>query len=392
MRLSELQILHIIQKDYETFRKLRTHLSNGLFLDTENRGIYQAITILADRYSHAPTWSEIRQFLYERTDDADRKRAIRRTVRKIDAASVHPDYVSDLIYRERQKADMRSILQEEVLPALDSPDPLPMERIKEKLSDIAEGGTNQEPNYFDPKQIQYPDPEDAVPTGLEGLDSALRGGLFPGELGLIIGVPEEGKTLLSIGFSVAGAISGRRVYFFTLDETGPQLAHKFILRSTGKEEKATKLPRYLDLVRIIDRSGGCSIDDLSSFLFREGTPGLVIVDAGDQLLPSIKRKERRFELGEVYDSFLKFSRQFKVPTWVTTHATIKSSQFSSRKLLDISEAKLEKSKVASVILFLIKQDDPQLLRIRVGKARRPPGRRSFLVRMDSARQLMMEEK
>ncbi|MUV14928.1 ATPase domain-containing protein [Noviluteimonas gilva] len=62
-----------------------------------------------------------------------------------------------------------------------------------------------------------------VPTGVEGLDVILDGGLTPHRLYLIEGVPGSGKTTMALQFLRSGAAAGERVLYVTLSETEREL-------------------------------------------------------------------------------------------------------------------------------------------------------------------------
>lgn len=62
-----------------------------------------------------------------------------------------------------------------------------------------------------------------VPTGIEGLDDILRGGLVPNRLYLVEGRPGSGKTTLALQFLMAGVAAGERCMYVTLSETSEEL-------------------------------------------------------------------------------------------------------------------------------------------------------------------------
>ncbi|PEN12758.1 circadian clock protein KaiC [Longibacter salinarum] len=62
-----------------------------------------------------------------------------------------------------------------------------------------------------------------VPTGIEGLDAILRGGLPRGEVFLVQGTPGTGKTLLSIQFLRAGVENGESCLFISLSQSAEGL-------------------------------------------------------------------------------------------------------------------------------------------------------------------------
>src|SRR5476651_680928 len=70
-----------------------------------------------------------------------------------------------------------------------------------------------------PDTTDFPLP-DRLPTGVEGLDRILHGGLFKGGIYIVAGLPGSGKTILGnqIGFAHA-ARGGRALYVTLLSET-----------------------------------------------------------------------------------------------------------------------------------------------------------------------------
>jgi circadian clock protein KaiC len=67
-------------------------------------------------------------------------------------------------------------------------------------------------------------PDDAtVPTGIEGLDYILRGGLPANHLYLVEGDPGTGKTTLALQFLLAGRARGEKGLYVTLSETKAEL-------------------------------------------------------------------------------------------------------------------------------------------------------------------------
>ena len=62
-----------------------------------------------------------------------------------------------------------------------------------------------------------------VPTGIEGLDDILHGGLYPHRMYLIEGDPGAGKTTLALQFILAGVRRGETCLYVTLSESEPEL-------------------------------------------------------------------------------------------------------------------------------------------------------------------------
>src|SRR5579883_3343834 len=70
-----------------------------------------------------------------------------------------------------------------------------------------------------------------VPTGIEGLDNILGGGLTPNRLYLVEGDPGAGKTTLGLQYLLAGARRGDAGLYVSLSETKEELAG--VARSHG---------------------------------------------------------------------------------------------------------------------------------------------------------------
>lgn len=66
-------------------------------------------------------------------------------------------------------------------------------------------------------------PDDVCPSGVEGLDYILNGGLPRNCLYLIQGDPGSGKTTLALQFLLEGVQRGERVFYITLSETKAEL-------------------------------------------------------------------------------------------------------------------------------------------------------------------------
>ena len=69
------------------------------------------------------------------------------------------------------------------------------------------------------------------PTGIEGLDDILAGGLPRGGVFIVQGDPGSGKTTLALQFLLEGVRRGERVFYITLSETREELLN--VARSHG---------------------------------------------------------------------------------------------------------------------------------------------------------------
>ena len=70
--------------------------------------------------------------------------------------------------------------------------------------------------------------EDVTPTGFDGIDRLLGGGLRPAELTVMAARPGMGKTAIAINVAAQVAASGRRVLILSLEMTLTQLAQRLL--------------------------------------------------------------------------------------------------------------------------------------------------------------------
>ena len=70
-------------------------------------------------------------------------------------------------------------------------------------------------------------PHMKIPTGVEGLDRMLHGGLLPGRPYLLVGEPGTGKTTLALEFLLRGVRQGEEVLYVTLEEPPNEIRNDF---------------------------------------------------------------------------------------------------------------------------------------------------------------------
>ena len=74
-----------------------------------------------------------------------------------------------------------------------------------------------------PDTTNYPVPKEICPTGLDGLDAIISGGLPRNCFDLIQGDPGSGKTTLALQFLFEGRSRGETVLYITLSEGREEL-------------------------------------------------------------------------------------------------------------------------------------------------------------------------
>jgi len=216
---------------------------------------------------------------------------------------------------------------------------------------------------------------DTVPTFIPSLDRALRGGLLPGELGVVMAPPNRGKSLTLLNFAVGAMLSGHNVLYVSLEDgiqgIGPRMYARLTRRDIatmsndvgGTLRTLQKLLPFChgDLRLVYRPPMRTGIRDLHTLLDRvEHSDGIrfeqVIVDYADRLKPPRKRKDQWLELSEIYTALLGFGAERRVSLWTGSQAKI--SAFKKKQMdLDDTAGSFGKAAEATVVITYDQTDD-----------------------------------
>lgn len=145
-----------------------------------------------------------------------------------------------------------------------------------------------------------------IPTGLQDLDEFLSGGLRPGRVTLIGGIPGAGKTTLAGQIADNCATKGCDVLFFSMEESGMDLLSRSIIRDSNLAKSKTlelgydintfraKKGDYLDKIgarlRIEDAGINFSVSNIEvavkDITDTAGKAPVVIIDSLQRIPPS----------------------------------------------------------------------------------------------------------
>jgi KaiC/GvpD/RAD55 family RecA-like ATPase len=223
-----------------------------------------------------------------------------------------------------------------------------------------------------------------VPTGIGTIDSRIRGGLGPGELGVVLSPPKGGKTATLVNFGTHAALLGKRVLHVTLEISKFMVTERYDMRIGGlstEEIQASKKGTLLAIRKHVQDTGGeILIVDLSSesvtpdriqnLIALHGPIGLVILDYAD-LMVSYTSEDRRAVLGQNYRDLRKVGVRMDVPTWTAsqgTRDTIESEEFGLQNMAE----DITKSHTADVVICMMQspeQRQREIMRAKVAATR-----------------------
>jgi len=244
-------------------------------------------------------------------------------------------------------------------------------------------------------------------TGFVGIDKFIRGGVDQGELLVIIGGTNIGKSHAGVHCGAACALRGLKVIHFSVEMSRFQIARRYDarigmkaaeriygqdmgLRTLGKKYGKILAKGGSVLIedfKKYDERGRMSdvlarrpkVSDLKSVLVRlEASTGFIpdiaIVDMADHLGAERTYTDERFATSEVYASLRRLGGEFGLPVITMSHITRSSQRSNIVDLTDISED-INKARIADIILALCqtrKEEERGVLRVHVAKNREGP--------------------
>jgi replicative DNA helicase len=231
---------------------------------------------------------------------------------------------------------------------------------------------------------------DKVKTGLYHLDTLLEGGLSTPELGIVLGPPNRGKSmvLINIGFGAAGLGSGKNVVHFTHEMKAEQVSRRYAARMVFKfpspGDNLTEYDNQIQLaarklvpgkIRVVGGARKMTTSEWETIMDRivaEGfKPGLIIDDYFDLLEPPKHYNERRFELSSIYEWGRGMSDKYNCPVWSASQGNRESLSKEIIGMAQIAED-INKAAIADIIVALCQtyeEEQTDQCRLFLAKAR-----------------------
>ncbi|KKN62973.1 hypothetical protein LCGC14_0506830 [marine sediment metagenome] len=228
-----------------------------------------------------------------------------------------------------------------------------------------------------------------IKTGWPHVDIHLGGGLAAGELGIILGPSNRGKSmaLVNIAYGAASIGSGKNVVIFTHEMSykvyAKRLAARMLFRFptvggdlTVYEADVKNVAKKLmpGKIRIIGgmRMTTNQIEVALDRMIAEGYDfQLIIDDYPDLVIPPRFRKERRFEITETYEWFRRTAEKYNVPVWGASQANRAAYRKEVVSLEDIAEdiGKVNLSDIVVALCQTRKEEEKDRCRLFLAKVR-----------------------
>ncbi len=237
-------------------------------------------------------------------------------------------------------------------------------------------------------------------TGWNDIDGITGGGLGKSELGVVIAPTGAGKSMVLVHLGSQGLKEGKTVVHYTLELQDTVIATRYDSCITGYP--LSDIINFKDEVyeEIKDIEGSLIVKEyptksastntirahLSRLVKRGITPGMVIVDYADLLKPVQMRKEKREELGSIYEELRALSTEFQCPVWTASQTNRSGLSAEVITMEQISEA-FNKCFVADFIMSVsrtIEDKQNNQGKIFIAKNRNGPDGMVYNIFMDTS--------
>ena len=191
-----------------------------------------------------------------------------------------------------------------------------------------------------------------ITTGWNDIDAITGGGIGKSELGVVIAPTGAGKSMVLVHLGSQALKEGKTVVHYTLELQDTVIATRYDSCITGyplsdiinfKEEVYEEI-KNIDGSLIVKEYPTKSASTntirahLSRLVKRGVNPGMVIVDYADLLKPVQVRKEKREELGSIYEELRALSTEFQCPVWTASQTNRSGLSAEVITMEQISEA------------------------------------------------------
>lgn len=251
-----------------------------------------------------------------------------------------------------------------------------------------------------------------VRTGWPTLDHLTGGGLGGGELGFVCGGTGQGKSSILVNFAAAALDTMTPVIYLTHELSELAVASRITARITGLPEMEVRQggPRYAETVanlikhrrhlRIKYMNPGTTPGAIRSYISRVSQmdsihPGLIIDDYADELTRSDRKSygNRYEDMGIITSELIVIAKDFKCPLWTASQFN-RTGFFKEDAGAEAVSDSFQKIMKADVVLVLNQTREQKAQGVgvcRIDKNRSAPDQRSFLLRMEYQRMLIVEQ-
>jgi len=229
------------------------------------------------------------------------------------------------------------------------------EEIRKLIDNALKLGTSPDIGYLYDEQFEERyeiKARDVVSTGWDVLDGMTQGGLGSGELGVVIASTGAGKSMVLAHLGAQALKQGRTVVHYTLELDDKTIGRRYDAALTGIPLNSLSAKKDVVFEKIKDVPGKLIIKEyptksaspetlrshLTKLKERDIDVGMIIVDYGDLLRPSVTRKEKREELETIYEELRGIAKENGCPLYTASQTNRDGYNADVVTMNSISEA------------------------------------------------------
>jgi replicative DNA helicase len=235
----QLHILAVAARSPAFVLRFRNVLAANYFNDPGHADVMQVLLSYADKYKGVPTRVTFEEALKDALPAASLARATTVLAKMYKEDISDADAVTDRVV-EFGKTQALCLAVMESADLIEKQQTKKIRSVMDQASLVGEDLLNAGIDYrktMDARLLASDDDDarDTVPTGIYHLDMLLNGGLGRGELGMFIGAPKRGKSmvLVNVAFGALVASAGYNVVYYTLEINERKIARRFDTRLAG---------------------------------------------------------------------------------------------------------------------------------------------------------------
>lgn len=372
------RLVHHFMEDKKYFSDMFEILDNNMFTDPNLRRFTGALMNYFDKNGIVPSYETIEiELRKEVKDDYDIELIVELVQQIKDTTDEGVDTIKKTAHKFFKQQNYAKIVNK-VSELLKNGD---VDRVDE-LEDIwrkalisgnrDDLGTKLKDDLADVLSDEY---RQAIPTGVDGIDESLEGGLGKGELGVIIGPSGFGKTSMTTAFANQSASQGYKTVQIVFEDKPKQIQRKHISRITNIEARDLSKPENIERVRaemekvhIFDDTlrikkyptGEVTPIQIKNYLKKLTNsgfkPDIVFIDYFECLAASKNYKDVWIGEGHTMRELEAIASDLDVALWVPTQGT-KDSLSAEIVTMDKAGGSFKKIQIAHIVLSISRTNE-----------------------------------
>lgn len=375
------KVLAILWLDSESYAIYQTCIKPKYFTKSIHVDMCRIITEYYEKYEISPTYDvmleEVNTMIQKNKNKAKFEKEYISTIKNMSSMNLDDlDYIKDRIVGFGKKQAMVDAIIESANILEKNGDYGQVEKLIKDAQLVGEDIKTVGNVYWEDIEnrihsYQYgEDVIERIPTGLNLLDPAMKGGLGRSEMGVVLAPPGRGKTTWLIDRGAVALLNGYNVVHYSFENNEKQILRNYDVRIIGKDieylkENPEKSVTALFNIRKYKAGQGqlvikkyptksVTINSLKANLKQLRTmmgfmPDVVIIDYGSLLRPAKSFNEKRDAIESTYEDIRALADEEDVAVWTAAQG---NRQSLSKKIVTMEDL-AECFAIANVSDFMI---------------------------------------